>query len=842
MAMVMWSKAIRFGGLLVGALVLIPVFPVMSQQDKDLAGVGPVHIAQADESFDFDIPSQALPRSLSVFSAVTGLQVLYTETAAFEHTASGLRGRFTAEQALDRLVDGSGLDYRFVDDRTVTLARKTAGQNDDGVLPQEVRLDPITVFGEKTEKDLQNTITSVQVFTQEDIESSSIEDIDDVFDQAANVTQRFGGEGFAIRGINNASVAGGGVSPLATLYIDGSPISSFAVRTGIEELWDVKQVEILRGPQSTSQGRNTLAGAILIDTNDPVYQTEAAARIGYGTQDSRKISGMVNTNVIDDMLAVRITADYQSADGFNDNPTLGIDDQAFSRNKNFRGKILFEPTSGFSNLLTFTYADNESGDDEVDGTDPFSRRYFGNIQGFENTRQTLVALDSTFDINEYVYLKNIVTFNSADYDRLDDNSPNVFDDPNTFSRNNITDTFTEEFRLHFDFESTRAHIGFYYANIDFDDASGGVTRFSDAQLVDLGILAPLLPFYSGLTISQDRTFDRREKNYAGFGEITHDFSDFVTVTAGIRYDVVDFDNISTDNRTLLTALPGPCGIIIPPGVDACAATDASLLALLDQPDDPGSDASSNAFLPNVGIILNWTQDLSTSFSVRRGYRSGGSGTSVLTFTPFTFEPEFVWNYEAAIRSSWFDNRLTVNGNVFYMDWSDQQVNIPGPGGQLDALTVNAGESRLFGFELETFAKPMPALLLRSSLGYVDTEFTDFVSDQEDLSGNEFPNAPRWTFSAGGRYEFANGFYFQTDVNYRSGAYVGPDNVRGNEEDARTLVNAKLGYQYNDAFDVAVYTTNLFDEEYLTNSFTSGDLVSSKVGDGRFVGAELRWRY
>ncbi|MEM8699815.1 MAG: TonB-dependent receptor plug domain-containing protein, partial [Pseudomonadota bacterium] len=224
-------------------------------------------------------------------------------------------------------------------------------------------LGEILVLGEKSERNLQETRTGVQVFTQEIIEDSSIEDIDDVLDQTANATQRFGGEGFAIRGIQNANVAGGGQSPLATFYVDGAPFNSFALRTGIEEVWDVAQVEIFKGPQSTLFGRNALAGVINLKTNDPEYANYARFRAQGGTQETYGGSFVINGNIIDGELALRIAGDWNSSDGFYDNPTLRNDRQAFNRNQSLRGKLLFEPFDNVSNVLTLTYSNNESGDD-----------------------------------------------------------------------------------------------------------------------------------------------------------------------------------------------------------------------------------------------------------------------------------------------------------------------------------------------------------------------------------------------------------------------------------------------------------------------------------------------
>ncbi|MEM9062218.1 MAG: TonB-dependent receptor [Pseudomonadota bacterium] len=739
---------------------------------------------------------------------------------------------------------------------SVVASGAMAQDRNDG----ELVADEILVFGEKTVTNLQDTRTGVQVFTGDEIERSSIRDIDDVFDQSSNVSARFGGEGFAIRGIQNANVAGGGASPLATLYVDGAPFNGFALRTGIEELCDAESVEIFKGPQSTSFGRNALAGTVFIKTRDPEYDHTVKGSIQGGTQESRGGCLTVNTNIIDGVLATRFTADYNYTDGFYNNPTLGLDRQAFNENQSLRGKVLFEPTDWFSNVLTLTYSNNKSGDDEADeATGVFNRNHFGNIQGGEDTETVIAALDSTIDLNDNWYIKNVFTYNSANHDRLDDDNATFAalqagtNDPgntDSFFRANITKTFTEEIRLHYESDDLRGHIGGYYSFIDNDDVSGGSggVPVSFAESFLNGALGPglggvLLPAYSNLTNVRDRIFDTETTNLAIFGEVEYDVSSFVTVYGGIRYDRENFKSDGSEVRTVAglpqTATSAECQLaqFLAFGTDVCAGVNAAVLADAAAAQPPQVDTTSDAFLPMIGATLNWTDDLSTSFTVKRGYRAGGAGSSFITSTNFEFDPEFVWNYELGVRSQWFDDRLTANANVFFLTWRDQQVVVPNPANNNanDGITVNAGESRTYGAELDLYAQPIDGLTLRGSIGYQQTEFTEFVSGGIDFSGNEFPNAPAFTLAAAAEYEFDNGFYVQMDANYRSEAFTDAENRAGSIEDARTLVNGRIGYR-TDMIDAHVFATNLFDVDYIEHSSALTD--TAKVGDGLFVGARV----
>lgn len=750
----------------------------------------------------------------------------------------------SAKKALTRLLAGTKLKIRQVDDLGFIIKRPNVRTAQAG---DEILLDGITVYGEKTERDLQETTSSVQVFTSDDIEQSTIQDLDDIFDQAANVTQGPNGQGFTIRGINNSSVTGFGFGPLSSVYIDGAVMSRFAVNTGIEELWDVEQVEIFRGPQSTTQGRNTLAGAVIINTKAPTYNFEAAARGGLANENSALFSGMVNIPLIKNMLAVRITADLQTTDGFNENVTLGIDDQAFEENKTIRGKILFEPNENITNTLTLTFSRNENGDNLVDRTRPFDRKFFGNIQGFEETDQYIATLDTEVRLNDKWSIRNIASFNRAKFNNFNDldgsatggNDPN---DPNAFSRLNETDTFTEELRLHYKGEKLTGHIGAYFARIDDDDRTDPVTRFTDDQLVSVvGIPASLAPFYRGATIAQERKEKRLNKNYAAFGEASYDVNSFFTLFGGLRYDRDEFDRQTAENRSLVTALPDPatdCAIGGAAAIAGCTAVNVNINNGLT-PSNTRSSTVSDAWLPSIGVTLNWDEDFATSFFVKRGYRSGGGGTSTITFTPFDFDPEFVWNYEFSLRSKWLDNKLTLNANVFYMDWTDQQVNERASNSTSDLTIVNAASSTLKGFEIEAFASPTENLKLRGSVGYVETEFKEFNSNRfGDLSGNEFPGAANWTIAGSARYTFNNGIYLHTDANYRSEAFVEVDNDPNNIQDARVIVNGKIGYK-TDKLDAYIYSTNLFDEDYVEETLKG--FPTALVGDGRTVGVRLNMK-
>ena len=118
---------------------------------------------------------------------------------------------------------------------------------------------------------------------------------------------------------------------------------------------------------------------------------------------------------------------------------------------------------------------------------------------------------------------------------------------------------------------------------------------------------------------------------------------------------------------------------------------------------PTDSRDFEAFLPKLGLTYNWTDDLSTSAIVQRGYRSGGSTVNIARSTVVPYDPEYTWNYEFSLRSLWLDGDLSVNANAYYIDWTDQQVWVNLGLNDFDTQTENAGSSHLYGFEVEADA-------------------------------------------------------------------------------------------------------------------------------------------
>lgn len=726
-------------------------------------------------------------------------------------------------------------------------------------LSDKGQIEEVLIYGEKTERSLQDTVSSVGVMTQTQIDESAIYDIQDVFDRMANVNGSQGNEGFAIRGINHSTVTGsGGLNTvgLASLHIDGAVMSSLGIRAGQVELWDMAQVEVFRGPQSTNQGRNSLAGAIVMRSADPTYEWDAKYRAYYAQNNTHAASVAFGDALIEDELAYRVAIDTQETDGFIKNPVLNDDDYGGSSNTTIRGKLLWEPASieGLSVLTTLSYSKNEAGDPiaslidaDSNPTDPYKRKAYANIVGFDNNKQSIATVEVNYELNDEWKLTSISSGNRSDYERQSDADAQATGGPALRTRKTDTDVFSQELRLNFDYQRLQGNVGAYYYNLNQDSQIDDlITQNLRAQVTQLvPILAPTLAsFAPAIANLYDDPFLIGRKggrgsdieNWAVFANVDYQLSDFVTLFAGLRYDEEKVSNYASEQRTAESSLPNPSDSSFPisAGVTQVNQLVQSQLTVSDLNDNTTYDA----LLPKVGVTLNWSDDLATSFSVQRGYRAGGSGTS--TSGAYEYDPEFTTNYEFSLRSQWFDQRLTVNANLFYIDWQDQQVLVSDPIVTTDFLTTNAGESDLRGLELEVVALPSDGLELYFNLGYTKTEFTDFPADtqlgNDDFTGHEFIEAPRLNSAMGFVWNVNDALRWQADINYRDSAY---DNIENNiENDSRTVVNSKLSYEFGEGLQVSLIARNLFDRDYITR----GDVTSSEVvtvSEPRTVGLQIQ---
>lgn len=712
--------------------------------------------------------------------------------------------------------------------------------------------EKIMVRGQKITRTLQETPTSIAVFSSEKLDQQELGSLSETLFEAANVHATPGG--INIRGIDGFNVSGAGNSALASVYVDNAAMPRRLIANGFST-WDMNQVEVLRGPQSTLQGRNSLAGAIIMTSEAPSQEFKGKYRVELGQNGQREAAVAFGGGLIEDELAFRFSAEDQSFDGFNFNTTRR-EHSDFSEDDLYRLKLLYTPMAlpELSAQLSYTKATTTRGTNGVNqpeaGHNPFENRVVTNNDPQSlNYESEISNLDLSYNINDNWTVTSLTTYSVVktgwlDYD--DDNGP---EPDGTRYYNEDAKTMSQELRFTFDYDNLSGIIGAYYFDQELPSDFGGTTRIS---LASVGLSASVLQAQFGLDeatanfvvdqyapinpaiLRQQSGTSEDVTTKAIFADFTYTINDDWDIFAGIRWDRETNENEDSANFILANQDQMPSAANYPAPLNALiGGINAQLLnnVTAASSDRPLVDASFDEVIPKLGVSYRINEDVTSSVTVQRGYRSGGVGVNTATGNTFQYEPEFTTNYEWSLRSLFLDGDLMFNANVFYIDWEDQQVTVQLSANTFDSEVRNAGQSEVRGFELESYYQPTGEWEFSASVGLAKTEFKEFnlvipTSGEDiirDLSGRRFPDAPELTVNAGATYTGDNGFYASFNLNYAdsSPADVDPYSrglVEGDanfdlQNDGRTLVNMRVGYEWEN-MGLYLVGKNIFDKEYI----------------------------
>ncbi len=665
--------------------------------------------------------------------------------------------------------------------------------------------EEIVVSGEKMGRKLEETASSVSILTGQDLEEATYKDLYEIASRTANVGQSFGGLGFNIRGIDQRGF-GGTSNPTLSIFVDGGILNNVESFFGPLSAWDMEQVEIYRGPQSTTQGRNSLAGAIVLRSRKPTNDWDLKTRVLGGEEGSRQYATAFGGPIVKDELSFRVSAERREHDGFITNTFLGANADAHE-SELYRFKLAYTPRnlSNLSLLLSITDSDSMGGEDSLPAVNTFDREVNYDTQGLEDVDMQIYNLDAEYVLNDRWSLNFQAAATESDHLRLEDidNTPAPL---GALDVDDDNENQTQEIRLNYRGDRIKAMVGAYHTDNET------LSRFD--VTVPLAFLDPNLP--PDIFVSRQSSNLEKVDGTAIFGEADWTLNERWTLTTGFRYDQEE-RSVQLRNQTV------PASELPPPLEE--------LLAPFFGVDDNFSDTDFDAFLPKVALTYKHSDYLTSGFSFQRAYRSGGSGNS-LSGLNFFFDPEFTTNYEGFVRTRSANGKWSNNINVFYVDWTDQQVRVAAPTGlPNDSITVNAGKSKLQGLELESTFQAAAGLEFFGALGHVDTEFTDFVQDGVDFSGDQFQFAAEWTGTLGATYRSHNGVFATFEAAYTDEIYADNPNSPSVLIDGYSLVNLKLGWETG-RLGFYLEGRNLLDEEYFT-SF-NGSTNFARAGDPRVV--------
>ncbi len=782
----------------------------------------PQQQVQLQAERDFDIQPQLLSFALLDFRLQSGLQVAYRTDDVGDLRTQGLTGSFTPEAALQRLLAGTGLVYRFTAADTVTLQRAVADQ-DSG----PVRLAPVTVTARRTEELLQDVPGSVVVLTGEELERSNIDNTTDALSRLPNVGFIGGAEPdnleLSIRGISN-TIFGSASAPTNGVFADGILLNPSGAGTGINpNLVDLERVETIFGPQGTAFGRGTIGGAINFVTRKPTDEFEASLETELGSYPDGRATAIVNAPILEDgLLSARLVAFGGISDGYIDFENEGDPDSIGSDDVGARLSLRSQPIDRLTFDASVSFDRSEFDARNVVALDVLNGNLANGADFIEENSldRLLASLQWTYDFDAGSLRSTTAVFRteSDTADDVDSTESDFLEEYRTLEERSVSQEFrfeSERFTLPWQAGRLAVNLG---SNISFTD-------WTSSTVIDPGADAFAL---NGLTDDGSTITTRQEQNLFNlgvFGDLRWQPIPDLEIAAGAR---VSRDRVKQSGESL-----------------------SSGFSALSVPPVPfnSDEAVFTSVTPNVSIKYDWTEDFSTYFAFSTGYRPGGFQQGLFGFR--SFEEETARSFEGGFRASLFDDRLRVNGSGFLIDYDDIQVSSEETsGGVAEVVTSNAAGARSVGAEIGISTQPLEGLRIDAQNGLTFAKYTDFTdSPQGDLTGTRLPLAPVHTVSIVGDYEHpreilpdARGF-LRVEYSYRSSftADLRQDNLT---LDGFDIVNLRLGLR-GERFGVEAFVENALDERYATNTAAGAFGIGPAnviAGPPRHFGVRARLRF
>ncbi len=666
---------------------------------------------------------------------------------------------------------------------------------------EAVRLQEVQVVGNKEGRTYAETPESVTILPPQRLNRGDQDNSVEVLAGQSNVQVQSdrNTNSFSIRGVSSSGVTGFQKDNLASVFVDGVFQTDLALRAGGFEVWDLESLELHRGPQSTSQGVNSLAGAILLEHVKPHQDKEAALKLGYGSFNRREIGGTVNRAFLDDRLALRVSFNKDVNDGFIKNTTTGNDDWGRQDKGWLSAGVGYFFGKDHELRLDNKFLRTDDGGNYTVGANPFDYEVREDVDARNTTSNQQNALIYRRPVGEGAENKTTLAYTHGLQTRKSDADATPADTAGV-RRQRGSDQFLS-------FENVLSHRTARVKNAFGVHAH----RFTSTDHHDFAILL------SGVPIRVVNDLDRQRETYAVFDSFLYKLDERHALNLGGRYEVVKNGYTSwVDPRT----------------VTGSATVDAYLDSVRG---NFGSDQSTGVFLPKIGYLFQ-LEAHTFGLTYSRGYRIGGLDINRSQAKTVEYAPEYTDNYEASWKYG--SGRLQTQANVFYTHWQDQQVEVRfDTSDPYNTQVENAANSELYGAELEATHTWDGGDALRLGVGHVRTRFLSFTENDESYTGNEFPDAARWTAQAAWRHPFTDRLSTNLTLRHVGRSYTSADNEIRIPEQYYADVN--LSWSQGD-WVAELNAKNVTDQRYILNRTPVYDNVYKRVNRPREFGTRVTW--
>ncbi|TNH08401.1 TonB-dependent receptor [Testudinibacter sp. TR-2022] len=580
----------------------------------------------------------------------------------------------------------------------------------------EQQLDEIIVSGEKSERSKFETSASLDVVTAKELQQAGeITSTTDLLKQTVNILDTgLGNDLPTVRGVDGSGPATGataffaGTRPRLNMSIDGRTSTYNELAFGTKSLWDIKQIEIYRGAQSYAQGRNAIAGAVVMTSNDPSYEWEGAAKLNVGSQNTRQTAAMISGPLIRDELAFRLSVDQQQRESFvNLISYEPVGNPRWYKTTTARAKLLWTPSAlpDFYSRVTLNHIDSKAPQNEA-GNQPVSNMRFTPQRPVFETGSTSGIWDIGWQLSDVWKFENKFVYSKYDNNRLALPAPTGA--PATLEGREL------QLEPIVKFKTTDGKysglIGLFYFQAKQDET------------VDIRIF--------------HNVFKDKTKTKAIFAETTYAPNPYFDVTLSARYEQERHQRHG--------------------------GSDLFRINL---------DKKHSIFLPKMDLGWNLDEKQRLGFKIGRGYNPGGAGVTFASpFTGYEYEAEYVWNYELYHRWNSPNSDFSLSSNLFYNDYKDMQL--PYYLSADSVVIRNADKVITYGMETNADWQVSDNLNLHAAVGLLKTKikkYPDSGIQGNKLSrspsytvtlGGRYHFLNHWEF--GGSVYFVDDYYSNAD--------------------------------------------------------------------------------
>lgn len=868
--------------------------------------------------YELHIPSSKASDALKILARQTKHSLLFQNTEIESVMTKAIKGHYTLSQALDALLDGTNLSGGLTQRGVITISllpltqpdkseenmnkshRKstllsgiasvfsallgtslaTAQDTDDP--DAGFTLEEIVVTAQKRAESIIDVPISIVTVTDDFMKKTGVRQMRDVAEFVPNMSFTSGNDNATavrIRGVG-ATTRNIGFDTRVGVYLDGVYLGQSPAQN--MDILDLERVEVLRGPQGTLFGKNTVAGAINLISKQPDDQLMMEVRGEYGNFKSHRLSAIINLPISDNLFTRFSISDNQREgyvtnlfDGtkFNGRDGISLRGQVRYEGEGFDINIAADRLSSKRVSFNGEAITNTFG---LGSTDPGApERLEINVNTNNHEERSITGVTGTLqaDLGGDYAVKLISAYRDTHAERIQDTDYSALDMlhveyPDGYKQ------FSQELQIISpDSDRFKYVAGLYYYHQE------GTSERHIPLGADVGVLfsllapplAPAAPLFVGAAV--DTFGDVTTTSWAGFVNGSYDITDRLTLGFGARYT---YEKKTVDwallGDVVNIGFPFPLATVF--GVSD-GRTDVAGPGVIIDGRSVAAVQDSNSyknFSPTINVTYALSEDVNVYAKYSSAFKSGGFNLDFVSVGSFIdgldFDQETVDAYEVGIKGDVLDNRLRFNLVAFQSDFKDYQLNqFVDLGNGLSSITIrNAAKVRTKGIEAEVTLLATENLLLAGSVGFLDTAFLSFPGGGSsrhpggvgaDLSGNELPEAPSFTAAVSAQYNYpieslnAEGI-IRFDWTYSGSNFTSEDNVRVARPGSTvpygynkswSLLNGRIGLESDKNWAVYLWARNLLNKEYSSTNLTDffGTVINFPA-EPRMYGVEVSYQF